>query len=58
MHNTGMLVSDVLTAYVNGKPADSALWQSLEDETRVRLARAIVSPKQRQQSQNYTRRIR
>jgi GrpB-like predicted nucleotidyltransferase (UPF0157 family) len=40
-----MLPSDVLTGYVNGKPVDSELWQSLDEQTRARLALAIVSAK-------------
>jgi hypothetical protein len=45
MRNAGMLLSDVLTGYVNGKPVDSQLWQSLDEQTRARLALAIVSAK-------------
>jgi hypothetical protein len=36
MRNADMLLSDVLTGYVNGKPVDSQLWQSLDEQTRTR----------------------
>jgi GrpB-like predicted nucleotidyltransferase (UPF0157 family) len=45
MHNTGMLLSDVLTGYVNGKPVDSELWQSLDESERSWLAHALVAAK-------------
>jgi GrpB-like predicted nucleotidyltransferase (UPF0157 family) len=45
MHNTGMLLSEVLTDYVNGKPVDSELWQSLDESERSWLAHAMVAAK-------------
>jgi GrpB-like predicted nucleotidyltransferase (UPF0157 family) len=45
MHNTGMLLSDVLTGYVNGKPVDSELWQCLDESERSWLAHALVAAK-------------
>jgi GrpB-like predicted nucleotidyltransferase (UPF0157 family) len=45
MHNTGMSLSDVLTGYVNGKPVDSELWQSLDESERSWLAHATVAAK-------------
>ena len=45
MHNTGMLLSDVVTGYVNGKPVDSELWQSLDGSERSWLAHAMVAAK-------------
>jgi GrpB-like predicted nucleotidyltransferase (UPF0157 family) len=45
MHNTGMLLSDLLTGYLNGKPVDSELWQSLDESERSWLAHAMVAAK-------------
>jgi GrpB-like predicted nucleotidyltransferase (UPF0157 family) len=45
MHNTGVLLSEVLTGYVNGKPVDSELWQSLDESERSWLAHAMVAAK-------------
>jgi GrpB-like predicted nucleotidyltransferase (UPF0157 family) len=45
MHNADVLLSDVLTDYVNGKPVDSGWWQSLDESKRSRLADALVAAK-------------
>lgn len=45
MHNTGMLLSGVVTGYLNGKPVDSELWQSLDESERSWLAHALVAAK-------------
>lgn len=45
MPNTSMLLSDVLTGYVNGKPVDGALWQNLGALERSWLAHAMVAAK-------------
>src|SRR5258708_13420856 len=45
MDNSGMLVSDVLSGYLNGKPIDRGLWRSLDEPSRARLAHAIVATK-------------
>jgi GrpB-like predicted nucleotidyltransferase (UPF0157 family) len=45
MDNSGMLVSDVLSGYLNGKPIDRGVWQSLDEQSRARLAHAIVATK-------------
>ena len=45
MDNSGMLVSDVLSGYLNGKPIDRGLWRGLDEPSRARLAHAIVATK-------------
>jgi GrpB-like predicted nucleotidyltransferase (UPF0157 family) len=43
MDSSGMLVSDVLSGYLNGKPIDRGLWRRLDEPSRARLAHAIVA---------------
>jgi GrpB-like predicted nucleotidyltransferase (UPF0157 family) len=45
MDNSGMLVSDLLSGYLNGKPIDRGLWRRLGEQSRARLAHAIVAAK-------------
>lgn len=45
MDSSGMLASDVLSGYLNGKPIDRGLWRGLDEPSRARLADAIVATK-------------
>lgn len=45
MDNSGVSESVVLSGYLNGKPIDRGLWQSLDEQTRSGLAHAIVAAK-------------
>ena len=45
MDSSGMLVSDVLSGYLKGKPIDRGLWRRLDEPSRVWLANAIVATK-------------
>lgn len=45
MDSSGILVSDVLSGYLNGKPIDRGLWQRLDEPSRARLAQSIVATK-------------
>ena len=45
MDHSSILVSDVLSHYLNGKPIDRDLWQSLDEQSRGALAQTIVATK-------------
>ena len=45
MDSSGMLVSNVLSGYLKGKPIDRGLWRRLDEPSRVWLANAIVATK-------------